>query len=81
MKLRALDQINVSAVQSDSLRPGQEFTCTEELGSELLKKHPAVFEELPADEPAEKEDAPPPNKAEPAPPNKAAPKRKTKAEA
>ncbi|MFN3584842.1 hypothetical protein [Phenylobacterium sp.] len=46
MKLMALDQIHVSAVQSDSLRPGKQFEVSDELGSQLLTKHPQVFQRL-----------------------------------
>lgn len=68
MKLKALDQIHVSAVQSDSLRAGQEFEVGDDLGRELLTRHPNTFEEVPeAPEPA-------PEKAARRPRNKAAPK-------
>ena len=46
MKLMALDQIHVSAVQADSLRPKQEFEVSDELGSQLLARHPAMFRRL-----------------------------------
>jgi hypothetical protein len=48
MKLKALDQLHVSAVKPDSLRPGEEFEVSDELGSELLTKHPAKFLRLDA---------------------------------
>lgn len=75
MKLRATDQISISAVKADSLRPGEEFEVSEALGSELLNRHPARFVRLDAEEKA----APAPlNKAEPAPANKATRKRSAK---
>lgn len=70
MRLRTHDQIHVSAVKSQSLRPGEEFDISDAAGAELLKAHPGVFEEIAA---AEKAEPAPPNKAEPAPDNKAAP--------
>lgn len=71
MKLKALDQIHVSAVKPDSLRPGEEFEVSDALGKELVARHPQRFDVLegPADGGA---------KAEPAPPNKADGRRKTK---
>ncbi len=82
MRLKVLDQVHVSSVQPDALRPGQEIKVTPEEGEALLSKLPAYFEQLesdqetpPAPEAAEGE------KAEPAPPNKAAPARKNKASA
>lgn len=70
MRLRAHDQINISAVKSESLRPGEEFEISDTAGAELLKAHPGLFEEIAA---AEKAEPAPSNKAEPAPDNKAAP--------
>ncbi|HTN60265.1 MAG TPA: hypothetical protein VL147_01770 [Devosia sp.] len=68
MKLYATDQISISAVQSDSLRPGQPFEVSDDYGKELLAKVPhAVSTEAPK------------VKAEPAPKNKAEPKPKNKA--
>ena len=46
MKLKALDQLHVSAVQSDSLRPGQVFDISDAAGAELLARHPTKFEQL-----------------------------------
>ena len=71
MKLKALDQISISSVQSDSLRPGQEFAVSDALGAELLEKHPGKFEQL-ADDPASDEAAAPDEKAEGEPQNKKA---------
>jgi len=72
MKLKALDQIHVSAAKSDSLRPGDVFEVPEATGADLLRQHPTKFERL--GEPAEKAEPAPKNKAEPAPANKSAPK-------
>lgn len=38
MKLKALDQISISSVQADSLRPGQQFVVSDALGNDLLKR-------------------------------------------
>lgn len=40
MKLRATDQIHISAVKADSLRPGEEFEVSEDMGIGLLTMHP-----------------------------------------
>jgi len=86
MKLKVLDQIAVSSLQADSLRPGQEVTVSKAVADDLLKAHPSKFEIVgdeepepaPAREPvsAKKAEPAPKNKAEKDPPNKAA---KTKA--
>lgn len=82
MKLKALDQISISSVKSDSLRPNEEFSVSKSLGQELLKLHPtkfAVVDDAEAEE-AKAEPAPD-NKAESAAPaNKAVTSRKAKAE-
>lgn len=80
MKLRALDQIHVSAIQPDALRPQQEFEVSKGAGEALLKAHPDKFEviENEAEAPAEKAAQPLENKAEPAPANKAVTGRKSK---
>lgn len=77
MKLRALDQIHVSSVKPDSLRKGEEFEVSDAAGADLLKKHPAKFEQVAGDA-AQKAEPAPRNKAESAPANKAAPKRNRK---
>jgi hypothetical protein len=46
MKLKVLDQLHVSAVSAETLRPGQEIDVHDALGAELLKKHPRVFSAL-----------------------------------
>jgi hypothetical protein len=86
MKLKALDQISVSSVKADSLRPNEEFTVSEAVGNDLLKAHPGKFAKVSGDAPAEQPEAapisaksepPPLNKAEPAAPaNKATNRRK-----
>jgi hypothetical protein len=70
MKLRARDQIHISSVQADSIRPGQEFEVSDAAGSELLKAHPTRLERVGA--PAAKAEPTPKNKAEPKPANKTA---------
>lgn len=62
MRLKALDQIHVSAVKAESIRPHEEFDVPNALGEELLKKHPSVFKKIAAK---------PSNKAAPTPKNKA----------
>lgn len=49
MKLKALDQIHISSVKADSLKPGDEFSVSAALGDELLKKHPGKFVNLDAE--------------------------------
>lgn len=83
MKLRALDQVHVSSVQADSLRPGQEFEVSDTLGAQLLKSLPGRIERVTEadDPPSEKAEQDHPNKAiAAAPANKAKPKGKAKAE-
>ncbi|OBQ68400.1 hypothetical protein EFV37_25100 [Mesorhizobium loti] len=80
MKLKSIDQISISAVKADSLRPGEEFEVGDAYGAELIKQHPDKFEVLEAAE--EKSEAAPENKAEgAAPANKVITGRKTKAKA
>lgn len=84
MKLKALDQIHISSVQSDSLRPGQEFVVSDAAGAELLKFHSDKLAHVGDEEPTvkaepaptNKTEAPPENKAESAPANKADNRRK-----
>jgi hypothetical protein len=76
MQLRALEQIHLSAVQADTIRPGQIFDISDSAGGDLLKKHPSKFEMIDSGQPdhleaAEKTEPEPQNKAEPAPANKA----------
>lgn len=80
MKLKVLDQIHVSWVQADSLRPGDEIGVTPEQGEALMKAHPDKFEKLAGRDHIESEKAEkaPLNKMEAAPANKAASKRKAK---
>lgn len=84
MKLEIIDQIHVSWVQADSLRPGDQISVTPEQGEGLLKAHPDKFKKLAgsgADHVhAEKAEPAPLNKMEAAPANKAkaAPKKKAK---
>ncbi|KQZ31589.1 hypothetical protein ASD50_15075 [Mesorhizobium sp. Root552] len=74
MKLKALDQISISSVKSDSLRPNEEFVVSKSLGEELMSRHPTKFAVV---DHAHAEEA----KAEPAAPaNKAVTSRKAKAE-
>lgn len=77
MKLKVLDQIHVSYVQADSLRPGDEISVTPEQGEALMKAHPDTFKKLKASD----DDHSHGEKAEPAPLNKmtAPPANKSKA--
>lgn len=69
MKLQALDQIHISAVKPDALRPGEKFEVSDDLGRELLAKHPRTFVAIGGV--AGKSERAPMNKAEPgAPSNK-----------
>jgi hypothetical protein len=70
MRLRARDQIHISSVQADSIRPGQEFEVSDAAGNELLKAHPARLERVGA--PAANAEPAPKNKAETKPANKTA---------
>lgn len=68
MKLHVTDQILVSSVSSDTLRPGEEIEVDDETGAALLERHPQAFSRSAA-------------KAAPAPANKAraaAPKNKAR---
>lgn len=75
MKLYATDQVSISSVQADSLKPGQEFEVSDDHGNELLKKLPHSVSK---DPPKAKAEPAPANKAEPAPQNKAQPKPQNK---
>jgi hypothetical protein len=46
MKLEALDQVNISAVNRDSIRAGQSFEVSDAAGEDLLKRHPTLFRKL-----------------------------------
>ncbi|MFC0243668.1 hypothetical protein [Rhodopseudomonas telluris] len=70
MQLQAHQQIAVSAVKADSIRPGEIFEINDALGADLLKAHPEKFTRLDADDASKAEPAPQ-NKAERQPSNKA----------
>jgi len=81
MKLKVLDQVHVSLVQADTLRPGQHIEVNDVIGNDLLKAHPRTFEVIEgaeAQDDGEKEASTSPNKAAPGHPDKAAPKPRTK---
>lgn len=67
MKLYATDQVSISSVQADTLRPGQEFEVSDEMGKELLTTLPHAVSKEP---PKQKAAAAPKNKAQPRPANK-----------
>lgn len=68
MKLKALDQISISAVKADSLRAGEVFEVSDAYGAELVKALPKVFQAVAEEHSSDLEE-----KAEPAPLNKAEP--------
>ncbi|QUS39551.1 hypothetical protein RPMA_12420 [Tardiphaga alba] len=71
MKLAALDQVSVSSVKADSLRPGEEFHVSDTYGEELLTKHPDKFRKVDGSQPEPAAEIAPIAKSEPAPQNKA----------
>lgn len=73
MRLLTKDQIHVSAVRADALRPHDEIEVTDAIGAELLAKHPTKFDRIDV-----KAEPAPQNKAEPDPINKAETKGKGK---
>lgn len=75
MKLKTLDQIHISSVSSETLAPKTEFTVSDVVGEELIKKHPGTIELVSRDKPESKVEKPIANKAEgAAPSNKSEPK-------
>jgi hypothetical protein len=46
VKLHVHDQVNVSAVSPETLKPGDEINVSDELGNELLLKHRHIFERV-----------------------------------
>lgn len=93
MKLTALDQIHISSVQRDPIAPGQTFEVSDDMGKQLLEKHPSLFDQAKGSKaapasPANADDEPnfpdaksesaPQNKAEDAPANKADTRRDAK---
>jgi hypothetical protein len=88
VKLRARDQIHISALGPNPIAPGSEFELSDAQARGLIKRgladevvaEPAP-DDAPAAEPAEKAEPAPQNKAEPAAPaNKATTRRKPKGE-
>jgi hypothetical protein len=80
MKLRVNDQMHISSVQADTLKPGREIDVSQALGDELMKKHPGIFEQLDETPPAEMPIAESDTKADPAPQTKVEPPPATKVE-
>lgn len=82
MRLKVIDQIHISSIRPDSLRPGDEIGVTGEEGLVLLAAHPDKFERVPdsgADHVhAEKAEQPPLNKMSAPLANKASAKRKAR---
>jgi len=46
MRLRATDQVSISAVKSDNLRPGEEFEVSAEQAAEILHRLPGAVERV-----------------------------------
>lgn len=73
MQLKILDQVHLSGVRASTLAAGETVEVSNDLGAELMAKHPDKFEVI-ADSSAAKdgakdEGAAPSNKAEPAAPS------------
>lgn len=51
MKLKLLDQIHISWIRPDTLRPGDEISVTPEDGEALLRVHPDKFRQIPSSDP------------------------------
>jgi len=64
MKLYVTDQISISSVQADTLRPGEDFEVNDAQGTELLKALPNHLSKS-APKPAAKAEAVVANKADP----------------
>jgi hypothetical protein len=47
MKLKALDQVSITAVKSGLIQPGEEFEISDAAGQDLLDKRPDDFEKMP----------------------------------
>lgn len=78
MQLKALDQVQVTAVRPHPLLPGEKFEVSADIGAMLLKKQPKLFQRMDADEKAQQT---PKNKSAPTPPNKRDPSPADKAAA
>ncbi|KKB12371.1 hypothetical protein VE25_07405 [Devosia geojensis] len=70
MKLYAIDQVSISSVKADTLRPGEPFEVSDAFGKELLERLPHAVSDQPPKGKAEprpknKMEAPPANKADP----------------
>jgi hypothetical protein len=61
MKLYVVDQVSISSVQADTLKPGQSFEVSDARGEELLKALPHALSKA-APKPANKAETPPKNK-------------------
>lgn len=70
MRLKTLDQLHVSSVRADSLRPNEEFDVSDSTGEELLKRHPNTLRRVDSGS-SEKAEQAPANKSEAPPANKA----------
>jgi hypothetical protein len=53
MKLKVLDQIVITAVQTDVLRRGDVINVTKALAAEIMSAHPQVFVTLGTDDDAD----------------------------
>jgi hypothetical protein len=59
MKLKLLDQIHISWIRPDTLRPGDEISVTPEDGEALLRVHPDKFSQIPSSDPIREDGAGP----------------------
>lgn len=58
MHLKVLDQIMVSAVRPEQLRPGEVIEVGDALGADLMRARPTFFEDVSAHFPGDTEAAP-----------------------
>jgi hypothetical protein len=74
MQLKILDQVHLSGVRASTLAAGEIVEVSDDLGAELMKKHPDKFETVADSSGAKDEGAAPSNKDEGgAPSNKSEP--------
>lgn len=71
MKLKAKDQLHISSVRADSLRPGEEFEVSDPIGRDLVKRGLATKVSGPKKGASSKKAQAADNKKAPSPDNKA----------
>lgn len=67
MRLKVTDQITVSAISAETLRPGKVVVVDDDLGKTLKDRLSGFFQEEPEDAADAKAESAPLNKMEPAP--------------